>query len=158
MHGKQAKLPQNLKWSVNIARLENGIYEEIVAHLENWNLTLCRNLMTRELPQWPQHLASHKTCYLMALIPYCKAGESFWNSGCSNLKKLRETDAKDGRKHQGPIYPESPTCSKPHQAAKNEQVLIFDPNGLDRTPKQRLPPTTTKTPPKTEIFTTFLSG
>ena len=100
MHGKQAKLPQNLKWSVNIARLENGIYEEIVAHLEK---ELELNALTRELPQWPQHLASHKTCYLMALIPYCKAGESFWNSGCSNLKKLRETDAKDGRKHQVPF-------------------------------------------------------
>ena len=35
-----AKLPPKLKRSANISRLENGSYDEIVAHLESQNLTL----------------------------------------------------------------------------------------------------------------------
>ena len=50
-----AKLPPKLKRSVNMARLENGTYEEIVAHLKReLELKHWRNRMTYQSPQWPQ--------------------------------------------------------------------------------------------------------
>ena len=60
-----AKLPPKLKRSVNMARLENGTYEEIVAHLER-ELELNALEESNDLPQRPQVAAA---CYPLALTP-----------------------------------------------------------------------------------------
>ena len=65
-----AKLPPKLKQSVNMARLQNGTYEEIVAHLEKeLELNALRNQMTYQFPQWPQRPQVAASCCPMALKP-----------------------------------------------------------------------------------------
>ena len=65
---KYAKLPPKLKRSVNMARLENGTYEEIVAHLE---LDLFALEESYDLPvaSMPHHLLIAATYCPLVLIP-----------------------------------------------------------------------------------------
>ena len=62
-----AKLPPKLKRSVNMARLENGSYDEIVAHLEReLELNALKTQMTFQWQQWKLPTLKIKTFCPMA--------------------------------------------------------------------------------------------
>ena len=114
-----AKLPPKLKGSVNMARLENGTYEEIVAHLER-ELELNALEESDDLPIATMASASTSNNNLLsngintnkdAQCSYCKATGHFYKS-CPKLKKKKELEDKNGKKPQRPTYPECPTCGK----------------------------------------------
>ena len=104
-----AKLPPKLKRSVNMARLENGTYEEIVAHLER-ELEVNALQESDDLPIATMASSSGKTKNLLSTgidtnqnnqCSYCKAEDHFWKI-CSKLEKKKELDAKNGKKTQRP--------------------------------------------------------
>ena len=114
-----AKLPPKLKRSVNMARLENGTYEEIVAHFER-ELELNALEESDDLPMATMASASTSNNNLLsngkntnkdAQCSYCKATGHFYKS-CPKLKKKKELEDKNGKKPQRPTYPECPTCGK----------------------------------------------
>ena len=114
-----AKLPPKLKRSVNMARLENGTYEEIVAHLER-ELELNALEESDDLPIATMASASTSNNNLLsngintnkdAQCSYCKATGHFYKS-CPKLKKKKELEDKNGKKPQRPTYPECTTCGK----------------------------------------------
>ena len=114
-----AKLPPKLKRSVNMARLENGTYEEIVAHLER-ELELNALEESDDLPIATMASASTSNNNLLsngintnkdAQCSYCKATGHFYKS-CPKLKKKKELEDKNGKKPQRPTYPECSTCGK----------------------------------------------
>ena len=115
-----AKLPPKLKRSVtNMARLENGTYEEIVAHLKR-ELELNALKESDDLPMATMASASTSNNNLLskgintnkdAQCSYCKATGHFYKS-CPKLKKKKELEDKNGKKPQRPTYPECPTCGK----------------------------------------------
>ena len=91
-----AKLPPKLKRSVNMARLENGTYEEIVAHLER-ELELNALEESDDLPIATMASASTSNNNLLsngintnkdAQCSYCKATGHFYKS-CPKLKKRK---------------------------------------------------------------------
>ena len=120
-----AKLPPKLKRSVNMARLENGTYEEIVAHLER-ELELNALEESDDLPIATMASSFSKSQNLLSTgidtnknnqCSYCKAEDHFWKN-CPKLKKKKESEAKDGKKPQRQAYPECPTCSKTNHPAE----------------------------------------
>ena len=120
-----AKLPPKLKRSVNMARLENGTYEEIVAHLER-ELELNALEESDDLPMATMASASTSNNNLLsngintnkdAQCSYCKATGHFYKS-CPKLKKKKELEDKNGKKPQRPTYPECPTCKKTNHPAE----------------------------------------
>ena len=120
-----AKLPAILKQSVNMARLENGTYEEIVAHLER-ELELNTSEEPDDLPIATMASSSGKARNLLSngiatnnnnQCSYCKAEDHFWKK-CPKLKKKKEMEAKNEKKPQRPTYPECPTCSKTNHPAE----------------------------------------
>ena len=91
-----AKLPPKLKRSVNMARLENGTYEEIVAHLER-ELELNALEESDDLPMSTMASASTNQSNLLsngiktnndAQCSYCKATGHYYKS-CPKLKKKK---------------------------------------------------------------------
>ena len=120
-----ANLPPKLKRSVNMARLENGTYEEIVAILER-ELELNALEESEDLPTATMASASTSNNNLLsngintnkdAQCSYCKATGHFYKS-CPNLKKKKELEDKNGKKPQRPTYPECPTCKKTNHPAE----------------------------------------
>ena len=114
-----AKLPPKLKRSVNMARLENGTYEEIVAHLER-ELELNALEESDDLPISTMAAASTSSRSLLstgsdttkeAQCAYCKATSHFYKK-CPKLKKKKEMEDKTGKKSQRPTYPPCDTCGK----------------------------------------------
>ena len=90
-----AKLPPKLKCSVNMARLENGTYEEIVAHLER-EPKLNALEESDDLPMATMASASANTSNLLsngintikdAQCSYCKATGHFYCKVAPNSKK-----------------------------------------------------------------------
>ena len=101
-----AKLPPKLKRSVNMAWLENGTYEEIVAHLER-ELELNALEESDDLPMATMASASTNQSNLLsngintnkdAQCSYCKATGHYYKS-CPKLKKKKEMEEKDGKNH-----------------------------------------------------------
>ena len=120
-----AELPPKLERSVNMARLENGTYGEIVAHLER-ELELNALEESDDLPIAAMASSSGKTKNLVSTgidtnrnnqCSYCKAEDHFWKN-CPKLKKKKELEAKNGKKPQRPTYPECPTCNKTNHPAE----------------------------------------
>ena len=120
-----AKLPPKLKRSVNMARLENGTYEEIVAHLER-ELELNALEESDDLPMATMASASTNQSNLLsngintnkdAQCSYCKATGHYYKS-CPNLKKKKEKEEKDGKKPQRPTYPPCDTCGKKNHSTE----------------------------------------
>ena len=114
-----AKLPPKLKRSVNMARLENGTYEEIVAHLER-ELELNALEESDDLPMATMASASTNQSNLLsngidtnkdAQCSHCKATGHYYKS-CPILKKKKEMEEKDGKKPQRPTCPPCDTCGK----------------------------------------------
>ena len=107
-----AKLPPKLKRPVNMARLENGTYEEIVAHLER-ELELNALEESDDLPMATMASASTNQSNLLstgintnkdAQCSYCKATGHFYKS-CPKLKKKKEMEEKDGKKTTASYLP-----------------------------------------------------
>ena len=120
-----AKLPPKLKRSVNMARQENGTYEEIVAHLER-ELELNALEESDDLPMATMASASTSNSNLLsngintnknAQCSYCKATGHFYRN-CPKLKKKKELEDKNGKKSHRPTYPECPTCGKKNHPAE----------------------------------------
>ena len=120
-----AKLPPKLKQSVNMARLENGTYEEIVAHLER-ELELIALEESDDLPMATMASASTNQINLLsngintnkdAQCSYFKATGHYYKS-CPKLKKKKEMEEKDSEKPQRPTYPPCDTCGKKNHSTE----------------------------------------
>ena len=120
-----AKLPPKLKRSVNMARLENGTYEKIVAHLER-ELELNALEDSDDLPMATMASASMNQSNLLsngintnkdAQCSYCKATGHYYKS-CPKLKKKKEMEEKDGQKPQRLTYPPCDTCGKKNHSTE----------------------------------------
>ena len=112
-----AKLPPKLKRSVNMARLENGSYDEIVAHLER-ELELNALEESDDLPMATMTSSTTKpkaplsTGQLSDITcNYCKE-KGHMVKDCEKLKKKKEKDAQQGKSTQKKSYPECGTCGK----------------------------------------------
>ena len=112
-----AKLPPKLKRSVNMARLENGSYDEIVAHLER-ELELNALEESDDLPMATMTSSSTKPKTPLSTgqmsditCNYCKE-KGHMVKGCKKLKKKKEKDAQQGKSTQKKTYPECGTCGK----------------------------------------------
>ena len=95
-----AKLPPKLKKSVNMARLENGTYEEIVAQLER-ELELNALEESDDLPIATKTSSPGQARNLLSngidtnknnQCSYCKVEDHFWKN-CPKLKKKKESEA-----------------------------------------------------------------
>ena len=100
-----------------MARLENGSYDEIVAHLER-ELELNALEESDDLPMATMTSSSVKpktplTTGQMSDITcsYCKEKGHMVKDG-KTLKKKKEKDAKQGKSTQKKTYPECGTCGK----------------------------------------------
>ena len=102
-----------------MARLENGTYEVIVAHLER-ELELNALEESDDLPLATIASSSGKARNLLSngidtnknnQCSYCQA-EDHSRKNCPKLKKKERNGTKNGKKPQRPTYPECPTCSK----------------------------------------------
>ena len=112
-----AKLPPKLKWSVNMARLENSSYDEIVAHLER-ELELNALEESDDLPMATMTPSSTKPKTPLSTVQmsditcnYCKE-KGHMVKECEKLKKKKEKDAQQGKSTQKKTYPECGTCGK----------------------------------------------
>ena len=99
------KRPLKLKWSVNMARLENGSYDEIVAHLER-ELELNALEESDDLPMATVTSSSAKTKTPLSTAQmsditcnYCKE-KGHMVKDCEKLKKKKEKDAQQGKPTQ----------------------------------------------------------
>ena len=145
-----AKLPPKLKRSVNMVRLENETYEEIVAHLER-ELELNALEESDDLPISAMASASTSNSNLLskgiktnkdAQCSYCKATGHFYKS-CPKLTKKKELEDKNGKTPQRPTYPECLTCKKTNHPAERcwkELGHIYVPKGHDPKMKPMKPP------------------
>ena len=107
-----AKLPPKGKRSVNVARVENGSYDEIVARLEReLELNALEESDDRPMATMTSSSAKPKTPLSDITCNYCKE-KGHMVKDCEKLKKKKEKDAQQGKQTQKKTYPECGTCGK----------------------------------------------
>ena len=112
-----AKLPPKLKRLVNMTRLENGSYDEIVAHLER-ELELNALEESDDLPLATMTCSSAKpktplsTAQMSDITCNYFKEKGHMVKDCEKLKKKKEEDAQQGKSTQKKTYPECGTCGK----------------------------------------------
>ena len=144
-----AKLPPKLKRSVNMARLENGSYDEIVAHLEreSWNSTPLRNQMTYQWPQWPPRLQNLKLlCPLgkcQTLLAITARKKATWSKIAKNWKrkkrKMPNKASQRRRKHTRSVALVAKRTTRKNDVGK-VLVHILNPNALDLRTQLKISP------------------
>ena len=112
-----AKLPPKLKRSVIMARLENGSYDEIVAHLER-KLELNALEESDDLPMASMTSSTPKTKAVTSKAQisditcnYCKE-KGHMVKDCEKFKNKKEKEAQQGKPTQKKTYPKCRTCGK----------------------------------------------
>ena len=128
-----AKLPPKLRRSVNMARLENGSFDEIVAHLER-ELELNALEESDDLPMATMTSSSTKPKTPLSTgqmsditCNYCKE-KGHMVMDCEKLKKKKEKDAQQSKSTQKKTYPECGTCGKKNLAISKKQLAIDGPS------------------------------
>ena len=96
-----AKLPPKLKRSVNMARLQNGTYEEIVAHLER-ELELYALEESDDLPIATMASSSGKTRNLLSTGIDTNKNNQCSYCNCPKLKKKERNGRQKRQKHTTP--------------------------------------------------------
>ena len=135
-----AKPPPKLKTSVNMARLENGSYDEIVAHLER-ELELNALEESDNLPMASMTSSTSKTKTVPSKAQmsditcnYCKE-KGHMVRDCEKLKKEKEKDAQQGKPTQKRSYPKCSTCGK----TNHPEERCWQGAGAHLTPKRTRP-------------------
>ena len=112
-----AKLPPKLKRSVNMARLENGSYDEIVAHLEK-KQELNAHEESDDLPMATKTSSSSKPKPPLSTgqmsditCKYCKE-KGHMVKDSEKLKMKKEKDAQQSKSTQKKTYLDCGTCGK----------------------------------------------
>ena len=112
-----AKLPPKRKRSVNMARLENGSFDEIVAHLEG-DLKLNALEESDDLPMASMTSSTTRAKTVPSNVQmsditcnYCKE-KGHMVKDCGKLKKEKEKKAQQGKSTQKKVYPKCGTCGK----------------------------------------------
>ena len=120
-----AKLPPKLKRSVNMARLENATYEEIVTHLERElelnGLEEGDDIPVPTMSTTPTTTRSGKGLLSSGIDPnvtcnYCKK-PGHVKDDCRKLKRKEEQKLNDGQGTKRE-YPKCPTCGKTNHPAE----------------------------------------
>ena len=112
-----AKLPPKLKRSVNMAKLQNGSYDEIVAHLER-ELELNALEESDDLPMASMTSSVTKTktvssnAQMSDITCNCCTEKGHMVKDCEKLKKKKEKDAQQSKTTQKKTYPKCVTCGK----------------------------------------------
>ena len=149
-----AKLPPKLKRSVNIARLENATYEEIVTHLER-ELELNGLEEGDDIPVPTMSTAPTATRpgtgFLSSGIDpnitcnYCKKPGDV-KDDCRKLKKKEEQRRNDGQDTKKE-YPKCPTCDKTNHRP-NDVGKALEPMSSPKTLNWRAPELPIRPPAK----------
>ena len=112
-----AKLPPKLKRSVNMDRLENGSYDEIVAHLER-ELELNAFQESDDLPMASMTSSTTKAKTVPSNVQmsditcnYCKE-KAHMVKDCEKLRKEKDKNAQQGKSTEKKVYPKCGTCGK----------------------------------------------
>ena len=120
-----AKLPRKLKRSVNMARLENATYEEIVAHLERElelnGLEEGDDIPVPTMSTAPTPIRPGTGLLSSGIDPnitcnYCKK-PGHVKDDCRKLKRKEEQRRNDGQDTKKE-YPKCPTCDKTNHPAE----------------------------------------
>ena len=143
-----AKLPPKLKRSVNMARLENGSYDEIVAHLER-ELELNALEESDDLPMATMTSSSTKpktpltTWQMSDITCNYRKEKGHMVKDCEMLKTKKEKDAQQGKSTQKKTYPECGACGKKNH--QNERC--WQGAGAHLKPKRTTPEDSTDNKP-----------
>ena len=147
-----AKLPPKLKRSVNMARLENASYEEIVTHLERElelnGLEGGDDITVPTMSAAPTATRPGTGLFSSGIDPnvtcnYCKK-PGHVKGDCRKLKRKEEQRRNDGQDNKKE-YSKCPTCDKTNHPAERCWKKL-EPTSSPKTPRWTTPKQTMRLP------------